>query len=375
MMLLLVFGFKFVLAETSESLATSVTDAKKIAIEILKPLDGDVLKSNTVVLEFKVKGEPVGCFYKINDREEVKLSKCQKTEFELKNGEYKLTLYAFTEDQKVSEVVSFIVKSEEPIDTTSPIITVDPYITTPTNGDIVVTVHTNEGTLNATSHTFTENGSFDFIATDAAGNSTTKTITITNIDKIVPTAVVSYDITTQTTGNVVATITPSESITVTNNGGSLSHTFTDNGDFTFNFIDLAGNTGSVIATVANINRNNNTGGGGAIVTRGGGGGGLLIIPTTPIITPTPVITPAPAVGQVLGVEKFKFNNDFKFGSKLSPDVKELQNRLTTEGFFKAKANGYFGLATKAAVKAYQKANSPLEVDGIVGPKTREILNK
>ena len=42
-------------------------------------------------------------------------------------------------------------------------------------------------TLNSDSHTFTENGSFDFIATDRAGNSTTKTVTITNIDKTNPT--------------------------------------------------------------------------------------------------------------------------------------------------------------------------------------------
>ena len=65
----------------------------------------------------------------------------------------------------------------------------------------------------------------------------------------------------------------------------------------------------------------------------------------------------------------------KTGSKLDPDVKELQNRLTTEGFFKVTANGYFGPATKAAVKAYQKANSPLKVDGTVGPLTRALLNK
>ena len=45
--------------------------------------------------------------------------------------------------------------------------------------------------MNATTHTFTENGSFDFVATDDAGNVTTQTVVITNIDKVAP--VVSID--------------------------------------------------------------------------------------------------------------------------------------------------------------------------------------
>ncbi|MBI3956993.1 MAG: S8 family serine peptidase [Candidatus Kerfeldbacteria bacterium] len=69
------------------------------------------------------------------------------------------------------------------IDTTAPIITITPYSTALTNKDITVTATTNEGTLNASSYTFAANGTFDFIATDAAGNVTTTTVTITNIDK------------------------------------------------------------------------------------------------------------------------------------------------------------------------------------------------
>lgn len=72
------------------------------------------------------------------------------------------------------------------IDKVAPVITVGSYITTPTNQDVVVTVTTNEGTLNASEHTFTENGEFTFTTTDAAGNVTNKTVTITNIDKIAP---------------------------------------------------------------------------------------------------------------------------------------------------------------------------------------------
>ena len=72
------------------------------------------------------------------------------------------------------------------VDGTSPEITIDPYITTPTNADITVTASTNEGILNTLSHTFSENGSFTFTATDDAGNVTNRAVTITNIDKIAP---------------------------------------------------------------------------------------------------------------------------------------------------------------------------------------------
>lgn len=73
------------------------------------------------------------------------------------------------------------------VDNTAPIITLDPYTLTPTNADFTVNALTNEGTLNFISHTFTTNGSFDFVATDGAGNVTTETATVTNIDKEAPT--------------------------------------------------------------------------------------------------------------------------------------------------------------------------------------------
>jgi hypothetical protein len=65
----------------------------------------------------------------------------------------------------------------------------------------------------------------------------------------VPTAVVRYSTTAPTIGAVVVTLEPSEPITVTNNGGALSYTFTENGTFTFQFVDQAGKTGSATATV------------------------------------------------------------------------------------------------------------------------------
>ena len=88
-------------------------------------------------------------------------------------------------------------------------------------------------------------------ACDVAGNSSTGSFNYV-IDTSAPTATVAYDITSPTNGSVTATITPNKSVTVTNNGGLLTYTFTSNGSFTFQFIDSVGNTGSVTATVNNI---------------------------------------------------------------------------------------------------------------------------
>jgi hypothetical protein len=66
------------------------------------------------------------------------------------------------------------------------VITIGDYTKETTDQDITVTAATNEGTLNSAGYVFTENGSFEFVATDAAGNVTKVTVTITNIDKTVP---------------------------------------------------------------------------------------------------------------------------------------------------------------------------------------------
>ena len=88
-------------------------------------------------------------------------------------GQYTLVV---TDEYANTTTVQFTVKDMVP-----PVITIAPYTTTPTNQSITVNASVNEGTLNVTSHTFTENGSFTFIATDEAGNQTPVTVTITNI--------------------------------------------------------------------------------------------------------------------------------------------------------------------------------------------------
>ncbi len=81
-------------------------------------------------------------------------------------------------------------------------------------------------------------------------------------------------------------------------------------------------------------------------------------------------------GQVLGAETFKFTEWMSItkGSHAS-EVPQLQQRLTDEGDYSGPISGVFDLATKLAVEKYQKAHPPLKVDGVVGPKTRAVLNQ
>jgi hypothetical protein len=129
------------------------------------------------------------------------------------------------------------------------------YSTTgPTNQDVNVTLVpgetvtvTNNGGIAA--YTFAGNGSFIFEFVDLAGNPGSAIATVAWIDKTAPTATVSYSNTGPTNQDVVVTLEPSEVVTVTNNEGSPAYTFADNGSFTFEFVDEAGNTGTMAATV------------------------------------------------------------------------------------------------------------------------------
>jgi hypothetical protein len=157
-------------------------------------------------------------------------------------GNYSLVI---TDTDGNSEKVDFT------IDKTAPKITIGSYGASPTNKDITVTATTNEGTLNATTHTFTANGSFDFVAMDNAGNVTTRTVTITNIDKTPP---VISAIKTNKTGvanngyantNVTVTVSDSElaSKSVTLNGKGISwpgnNTFSSEGKYSVTAKDKA----------------------------------------------------------------------------------------------------------------------------------------
>lgn len=98
-------------------------------------------------------------------------------------------------------------------------------------------------------YTFEENGEYTFRLQDKAGNRSEVKAKVNWIDREIPTANITYDINETTTGNVIATITLSEAGIITNNNGSRTYTFTKNGEFTFEYQDLAGNKGSATAKV------------------------------------------------------------------------------------------------------------------------------
>lgn len=55
-------------------------------------------------------------------------------------------------------------------------------------------------------------------------------------------------------------------------------------------------------------------------------------------------------------------------------IKEIQTCLKNAGFYTGKINGVKTKRTRKAIREFQKANG-LKADGIVGPKTWELLNK
>jgi hypothetical protein len=84
---------------------------------------------------------------------------------------------------------------------------------------------------------------------DVVGNSGSTGIVITRIDRTLPHCSVSYDVSTPTSGTVIASLTGcSESIVSV----ETDFTFTGNGSHTFFFTDLAGNAASAVANVTRI---------------------------------------------------------------------------------------------------------------------------
>ncbi len=100
-------------------------------------------------------------------------------------------------------------------------------------------------------HVFEDNGNFEFQykAKDDDHDDVKKhTAVVTWIDKTAPTAEIKY--TALDNGNVVATLTnESEEIIIINNGTNRDYIFTQNGEFTFKFEDMAGNQGYATAKV------------------------------------------------------------------------------------------------------------------------------
>ena len=134
-----------------------------------------------------------------------------------------------------------------------------------TNSDVTVTLVNPSTEITITNnngkdtYVFTENGEFTFEFEDKYGNKGTATAIVDWIDKIIPTATISYDIEEETNQPVRATISDfSEKVTITNNDGKDTYTFKENGSFTFEFVDEAGNIGTATASVTWIKEDTET---------------------------------------------------------------------------------------------------------------------
>jgi len=142
------------------------------------------------------------------------------------------------------------------IDKTAPVGTIAYSNTNLTNQNVTATISFNEENVRITNntgkntYTFEKNEEFTFEFIDKAGNKGKTTAKVDWIDKIAPTAEIEYSTTEETKGEVIAKLVKaSKPITITNNNGSDTYTFTKNGEFTFEFVDKAGNKGTLTAKV------------------------------------------------------------------------------------------------------------------------------
>ena len=131
------------------------------------------------------------------------------------------------------------------------IATINPYIINNEGEKITAEITNNNG---QSTYTFTDNGEFTFEYKDVSDTDNVEIkqhkAKVDWIDRVAPTAEIKYSTKETTDKPVIATlINESETITILNNGSSKAYTFTENGEFTFEFEDKAGNRGTVTAKV------------------------------------------------------------------------------------------------------------------------------
>lgn len=121
-------------------------------------------------------------------------------------------------------------------------------------------------TFDDKSYTVTENGSYTYRIRDNAGNETVRTVTVSNIDKIAPTATLTQSPTNFTNGNVTLSLSAPQDTGVSGlkriflpNGSQVfpvatNYTVTENGTYDFIIEDNAGNQTVKSIEVKNIDK-------------------------------------------------------------------------------------------------------------------------
>ena len=159
------------------------------------------------------------------------------------------------------------------IDKTAPTATVEYSTTEPTNGAVIVTLKASEaikldesaGTWldkgnNIYQKSYPANNEQEIKFKDLAGNEGSVTVRITNIDKTAPTATIEYSTTEPTNGAVIVTLKASEAIKLDESAGTwldkgnniYQKSYPANKEQEIKFKDLAGNEGSIVVKVTNI---------------------------------------------------------------------------------------------------------------------------
>jgi plastocyanin len=128
-----------------------------------------------------------------------------------------------------------------------PTIDIQKFDQSPTNEDLTVTAYITNGIKSEITHTFEENGQYDFIAENELGYISIRTVVVNNIDKVAPQITIKDYITETTKGPIIVYAEVNEGTLNTNN-----HTFTRNGSYTFVATDEAGNKSQSIVTINNI---------------------------------------------------------------------------------------------------------------------------
>jgi hypothetical protein len=155
---------------------------------------------------------------------------------------------------KPSEKVTVINNGNFTVDDEGNIFNLDgimiPGLKADENGDVWDVDGNYVTNVNPFTYEFISNGEFTFEFVDTAGNKGTATAKVDWIDINAPKATIQYDIKSLTNEDVTVSISfDKEDVTVTNNDGKTDYVFTKNGEFTFEFQDSAGNTGSITAIV------------------------------------------------------------------------------------------------------------------------------
>lgn len=128
--------------------------------------------------------------------------------------------------------------------------------TEPTQNDVRAILTLPYGcTAEETEYLFTDNGTHTFFFRDANGTRQQVNAEVSWIDRTAPEAEIVYSTANPTNGDVVASLQNfSEENTEVISEGGLTHTFRDNGTFTFVLRDRAGNEGHIEASVDWIDR-------------------------------------------------------------------------------------------------------------------------